>query len=44
VIISNGKDDARIQRLQWKSKPTAALLEHSEAAALPLQQQCVEEF
>jgi hypothetical protein len=38
VIISNGKDDACIQCTQWKSKPTAALLEHLEAAALPSQQ------
>jgi len=39
-----GEEDARIQRPQRKSKPTAALLEHSEAAALPSQQRRVEEF
>jgi hypothetical protein len=44
VIISDGEEDARIQRPQRKSKPTAALLEHSEAAALPSQQRRVEEF
>jgi hypothetical protein len=44
VIISDGEDNARIQCPQWKSKSTAALLKHSEAAALPSQQQCVEEF
>ena len=44
VIISDGEEDARIQRPQQKSKPTAALLEHSEAAALPSQQRRVAEF
>jgi hypothetical protein len=44
VTFSDGEYDACIQCPQWKSKPTAALLKHSEAATLPLQQQCVEEF
>jgi hypothetical protein len=44
VIVSDGEEDARIQRLQHKLKPTAALLEHSETAALPSQQRRIEEF
>jgi hypothetical protein len=36
AIISDGEEDARIQCLQHKLKPTAALLKHLEAAALPL--------
>jgi hypothetical protein len=44
VIISNGEEDARIQCLQRKLKPTAALLKHSEAAVLPSQQQHISEF
>jgi hypothetical protein len=35
---------ARISRPQRKSRPTAALLEHSEAPALPSQQKCIDEF
>jgi hypothetical protein len=33
VIISDGKEDACIQCSQYKLKPTAAHLKHSEAAA-----------
>jgi hypothetical protein len=33
VIISDGEEDARIQHSHRKSKPTVALLKHSEAAA-----------
>ena len=44
VIVSDGDDDAHVQRPQRKSRPSAALLEHSEAAALPSQQKRVEEF
>jgi len=44
VIVSDGDDDAHVQRPQRKSRPSAALLEHSEAAALPSQQKRIEEF
>lgn len=44
VIISDSKEDAHIQCPQCKSKPSAALLKHSEAAALPLQQRHVKKF
>ena len=39
VIICNGEENAHIQHLQCKPKPIAALLKHSEAAALPSQQE-----
>ena len=44
VIVSDGDDNTHVQRPQRKSRPSAALLEHSEAAALPSQQKRIEEF
>jgi hypothetical protein len=44
AIISDGEEDVCIQRPQHKSKPTAALLEHSEAATLPSQQRHINKF
>jgi hypothetical protein len=34
VIISDGNDDAHVQCPEHKSRPSVALLEHSEEAAL----------
>jgi hypothetical protein len=44
VIISDGNDNAHVQHPQCKSRPSVALLKHLEAAALPSQQKCIEEF
>jgi hypothetical protein len=44
VILSDGEEDAHVQRPRRKQRPSAALLAHSEAAAIPSQQKRIEEF
>jgi hypothetical protein len=45
-VIKNcsGKDEPRIERPQRNPKPSAALLAHSEQAALPSQQKAINTF
>ena len=44
TMAGTREEGARISRPQRKSRPTAALLEHSEAPALPSQQRHIDEF
>jgi hypothetical protein len=44
AILTDGEDEPRIERPVRKTKPTAALLQHSEKAALPSQTKAINDF
>ena len=44
TILTDGEDEPHIERPHRNPKPSAALLAHSEQAALPSQQKVVNDF
>ena len=44
TVLTDGEDEPRVERPIRKIKPTAALLQHAEQAALPSQQKAVDDF
>ncbi|KAG2745412.1 hypothetical protein P692DRAFT_20877656 [Suillus brevipes Sb2] len=44
TVLTDGEDEPRVVRPVRKIKPTAALLQHSEKAALPSQTKAINDF
>ncbi|KAG2103086.1 uncharacterized protein F5147DRAFT_706513 [Suillus discolor] len=44
TVLTDGEDEPRVVRPVCKIKPTAALLQHSEKAALPSQTKAINDF